>query len=112
MFRLDNKIAAVTGAGSGIGQAIARTFAAQGARVFALDLDDAAASATAESIRDAGGKADAIACDVSNTQSVASAVERVASEAGRIDILVNNAGIAHIGTVESTRRPISSASSR
>ncbi|MBI5289224.1 MAG: glucose 1-dehydrogenase [Chloroflexi bacterium] len=102
MFRLDNKIAAVTGAGSGIGAAIAETFAAQGARVFVLELDEASGAETVARIRDAGGSADAVACNVSDAASVASAFDAVASAAGRLDILVNNAGIAHIGTVETT----------
>jgi len=102
MFRLDGKNAVVTGAGSGIGQAIAQTFAAQGARVFVLELNEAGAQETLSRVRDAGGKAEAVACDVSDANSVAAAFDRVATEAGRIDILVNNAGIAHIGTVETT----------
>ena len=102
MFRLDGKTTVVTGAGSGIGQAIARTFAQQGARVFVLELDAAGAAATVESIRSSDGVADAVPCDVSDAASVAAAFERVAMDVGRIDILVNNAGIAHIGTVETT----------
>jgi NAD(P)-dependent dehydrogenase (short-subunit alcohol dehydrogenase family) len=102
MFRLDGKTAVVTGAGSGIGQAIAQTFAQQGARVFVLELNEAGAAETVSRIRTAGGTADAIACDVSDVASVTAAFDRVAAAAGRIDILVNNAGIAHIGTVEST----------
>ncbi|MDP9236666.1 MAG: glucose 1-dehydrogenase [Chloroflexota bacterium] len=102
MFRLDGKMAVVTGAGSGIGQAIARTFARQGARVFVLELDGRGAAGTVESIRGEGKAADAVACDVSDAASVAAAFHRVESDAGRIDILVNNAGIAHIGTVETT----------
>lgn len=102
MFRLDGKIAIVTGAGSGIGQAIAQTFAGQGARVFILERAAAAGEAVAAKIRSDGGAAMAIECDVSNAASVAAAFERVDREAGRLDILVNNAGIAHIGTVENT----------
>ena len=64
MFRLDSKSAIVTGAGSGIGRAIALTFAASGARVFVLDRDLAAATATVAAICGAGGAADAIECDV------------------------------------------------
>jgi NAD(P)-dependent dehydrogenase (short-subunit alcohol dehydrogenase family) len=102
MFRLDDKIAAVTGAGSGIGAAIAETFAAQGARVFVLELNAGSGEQTVERIRDAGGEADVVACDVSNAGSVATAFASVHATAGRLDILVNNAGIAHIGTVETT----------
>ena len=99
MFRLDGKHAVVTGAGSGIGRAIARTFAAQGARISVLERDEHAGAATADEIRGAGGDADVIACDVSNAASVTSAFTSVA---GRIDILVNNAGVSHIGTATTT----------
>src|SRR5260370_33842932 len=104
MFRLDGKIAIVTGAGSGIGLAIASTFAQNGARVFALDRDLKAAVSAVEKIRAAGGAASALECDVSVSSSVQSAFARIDSDpdAPRIDILVNNAGIAHIGTVENT----------
>ncbi|HEX5480123.1 MAG TPA: glucose 1-dehydrogenase [Dehalococcoidia bacterium] len=99
MFRLDGKHAVVTGAGSGIGRAIARTFAAQGARVSVLERDESAGAGTVDQIRSAGGNAETIACDVSIASSVASAFGSVA---GRIDILVNNAGVSHIGTATTT----------
>lgn len=102
MFRLDGKNAVVTGAGSGIGAAIAETFARRGARVFVLELNEDAGAETAGRIRSAGGAADVVACDVSDAASVTTAFERVVALGGRIDILVNNAGIAHVGTVEST----------
>jgi len=102
MFRLDKKIALITGAGSGIGRAIAVAFAAQGARVFVLERDIPAANETVARVRDAGGVAAAVECDVARAASVAAAFEHIDGEAGRIDILVNNAGIAHIGTVENT----------
>jgi 2-keto-3-deoxy-L-fuconate dehydrogenase len=102
VFRLDSKVSVVTGAGSGIGQAIASTFAAQGARVFVLERDARAAAETVERIAASGGVAAAVPCDVSEGASVAAAFARVDADAGRLDILVNNAGIAHIGTVEST----------
>ncbi len=104
MFRLDGKTAVVTGAGSGIGQAIASTFASNGARVVALDRDLEAASGTVESIRAAGGAASALDCDVAIADSVEAAFARIDSDKNsqRIDILINNAGIANIGTVENT----------
>jgi 2-keto-3-deoxy-L-fuconate dehydrogenase len=103
VFRLDGKNAIVTGAGSGIGLAIASTFAQNGARVYALDRDLKAAGAAAEKIRAAGGKASALECDVAVAASVQAAFTRIdSSDASRVDILVNNAGIAHIGTVETT----------
>ncbi len=102
MFRLDGKIAVVTGAGSGIGQAIATMFAKQGAHVYVLELNEDAGAETASSIRDSGGAADVVACDVADAASVAAAFDNVYADASRIDILVNNAGIAHIGTVETT----------
>jgi NAD(P)-dependent dehydrogenase (short-subunit alcohol dehydrogenase family) len=102
MFRIDGKSAIVTGAGSGIGRAIATTFAAQGARVFALDLDLAAAQETATRIGASGGAAAAVEGDVTAAASVAAAFARVDRDAARLDILVNNAGIGHVGTVETT----------
>jgi NAD(P)-dependent dehydrogenase (short-subunit alcohol dehydrogenase family) len=102
VFRLDDKIAVVTGAGSGIGQAIATTFAKQGARVYVLELNEDSGDETVARIRQEGGIADVVACNVADAASVTAAFEGVYAAAGRIDILVNNAGIAHIGTVEST----------
>ena len=104
MFRLDGKTAVVTGAGSGIGQAIASTFASNGALVYALDRDLKAAGGTVESIRAAGGAASALDCDVAIADSVEAAFARIDADqnSDRIDILINNAGIANIGTVENT----------
>jgi 2-keto-3-deoxy-L-fuconate dehydrogenase len=102
VFRLDRKVAVVTGAGSGIGRAIASTFARQGARVFVLERDVGAAAETVAQLAAAGGTAVAVPCDVSDAAAVTAAFTRVDADAGRLDILVNNAGIAHIGTVEST----------
>src|SRR5436309_15830591 len=102
MFRLDGKTAAVTGAGSGIGAAIVRTFAQQGARVLALDVDRRAADETCAGIKSERAAAEAVRCDVSDAASVAAAFAKMREAAPRLDILVNNAGIAHIGNVETT----------
>jgi 2-keto-3-deoxy-L-fuconate dehydrogenase len=102
VFQLTNKIAVVTGAGSGIGAAIATLFARQQADVVALDLDDAAARATADRIVAAGGRAEPLACDVADGEAVARAFQQIAGTHQRVDILVNNAGIPHVGTIEQT----------
>jgi NAD(P)-dependent dehydrogenase (short-subunit alcohol dehydrogenase family) len=102
LFDLREKVAVVTGAGSGIGAAIARVFARQQARVVALDRDEAVARRTAEEIGGTGGRAAAIACDVSDGGQVARVFDRIVAEHDRVDILVNNAGIAHVGTIERT----------
>src|SRR5262245_13344585 len=101
MFELHEKIAAVTGAGSGIGAAIATLFARQGARCIVIDLNDRA-DATVDAIRAAGGDAVARRCDVANPDAVANTFDDIQRTYGRLDILVNNAGIAHVGTIEQT----------
>ncbi len=98
LFSLQNKKAAITGAGSGIGLAIAQVFAQQGAEVYILDLNEATAQAAVQSILDQGGKASAYACDISNQTQM----KAIFQEIGALDILVNNAGIAHIGNAENT----------
>ena len=102
VFELPGKVAVVTGAGSGIGAAIAVLFAKQQARVVVLDVDQEAARRTAVAIADEGGLAEARACDVANAASVSDVFGTVAAAHGRVDILVNNAGIAHVGTIEQT----------
>jgi 2-keto-3-deoxy-L-fuconate dehydrogenase len=98
MFGLAGKEAVVTGAGSGIGRAVALLLATQGARVMILDINEDHAHAVAEEIEAAGGKAAAGQADVSNQTEVAALFGGIS----RLDILVNSAGISHIGTVEST----------
>src|SRR5580658_3555876 len=100
-FRLDDKVAVVTGGGSGIGQAIALRFAAQGAAIRILDVNESSAAATCQRITDAGGIASFRLCDVTNQALVNARFDELFRE-GRVHILVNNAGISHIGTVEST----------
>lgn len=96
MFELKGKFVVVTGAGSGIGEAIARVFAGAGAVVFVVDRDAAAAKRVAESL--AGAKS--VAADVADEASVSKAVGGVLEQSGgQIDKLVNNAGIGHVGTV-------------
>lgn len=98
MFELTDKRAVITGAGSGIGRAMALLFAARGAFVEAVDVDAAAADAVVREIGMAAGSARAQACDVGDQ----AAVEALFGAIGPIDILVNNAGIAHVGRAETT----------
>jgi 2-keto-3-deoxy-L-fuconate dehydrogenase len=102
MFNLNNKTAIVTGGGSGIGKAIAKLFAKQGALIHILDFDIDGASQTIEEIKEQGGTGQAWKCDVSDQQEVARLIDGIAQQSGFIDILVNNAGVAHIGNVETT----------
>jgi 2-keto-3-deoxy-L-fuconate dehydrogenase len=101
-FGLAGKVAAVTGAGSGIGRSVAVLLARQGARVFVLDVDAAGGAETVARITRAAGEASHLECDVASPSAVSRAFASIASSAGRLDILVNNAGIAHIGSLEST----------
>jgi NAD(P)-dependent dehydrogenase (short-subunit alcohol dehydrogenase family) len=91
----------VTGAASGIGRAIAITFAQAGACVYALDIDEAAVEAVTVEITNAGGNAKAFACDVSVQSEVRASFDKIFQH-GHINILVNNAGISHVGNLETT----------
>lgn len=98
MFNLTNKIAVVTGAGSGIGKAIAQLFAQQGAQVHVLDLQYDAAITVVNEIKNTGGQAVAYEVNVANQQQVRDVITSI----DRVQILVNSAGISHVGKLEMT----------
>jgi NAD(P)-dependent dehydrogenase (short-subunit alcohol dehydrogenase family) len=91
--RLQGKNALVTGAGSGIGKAIATTFAREGARVMASDLNEDTAKSVAAQIEDSGGEAKWIRTDTTNEDDVKAAIAATVSAFGSLDVMVNNAGI-------------------
>lgn len=96
MSKLKDKVAIITGGGSGIGRAISELFAAEGASVHILDLNAEVGQLVVEEIRNGGGTAQVHACNVG----VQSEVQQIVAAIGRVDILVNNAGIAHVGNLE------------
>src|SRR5262245_48966374 len=93
-FDLTNRVAFVTGAGSGIGRASAMMLSTFGAAVVCADIDESAATRTAADIEQAGNVALAMPVDVASRDQVQSAMEQTASEYGRLDILANVAGIS------------------
>src|SRR6266508_5258896 len=100
--RLADRVCLVTGAGSGIGRAIARLFAAEQGVVVAADVDQTAARETVVEVEQGGGRAVAIAVDVADEQQTRAIARRTNEELGRIDVLVNNAGVSGVGDVEET----------
>ena len=103
-MRFEQKVVLVTGAGNGIGRAIAHAFAAEGARVVVADINAAAGENTAAELVASGGQALAIATDVADEAQVERLVAAVDERLGRIDVLINNAGVvAHKLLLEMTR---------
>lgn len=102
MFNLGKKITVITGAGSGIGRAIAELFASKGAHTYLLDLNAGALDETTTKIVSGGGRAISMRCNVADQQEVTSVFQTIIGQTGRIDVLVNSAGIAHIGRLETT----------
>jgi len=94
---LDQQVAVVTGAGRGLGRAIALRFAAEGADVVCLSRSSENAESAAEAVRESGRQAWAISADVGDSDSVNQAVKQILSEVGKVDILVNNAGVTRDG---------------
>ena len=106
-MRLEGKAAIITGAGNGMGKAMALLFAKEGAKVAVADVNEEWAQAVANEIREAGGTAIAVAGDVSKEEDVGNLFDTTVSEFGTVDILINNAGImdnfAAAGDVDDTR---------
>lgn len=99
---LENRVAIITGAGSGFGRATAELYAKEGAKVVVVDYNEETAKQTVTAIKEHGGEAVAVRADVSNDEDVKNFVQTAISEYGQIDILFNNAGIYAPGTVEET----------
>ena len=101
-FQLKDRVAVVTGGGSGIGQSICNVFAKAGAKVYVLDINEVLASSTANDIEAEGNSATGIKADVSIQEEMIQVYNDIIEREGRIDIVVCNAGIAQIGKLEDT----------
>lgn len=106
MPRLTGKTVFITGAGSGIGRAAARLFAAEGAQVAIADIDSGAGEATARQVREAGGEALFVATDVTDEASVRTAIASAVAHFGRLDTLYNNAGGSTLDDGPVTEAPV------
>ena len=101
-FDYTSKSVVVTGGGSGIGEAISRTLALQGATIHLLDTNLKTTEQVANDIIAQGGKAFVYSCDVSNWNTVFDCIDKILKKYESIDVLINNAGIAHVGSIENT----------
>lgn len=102
MSKLDSKTAIITGGASGIGLAIAKLFAREGATIEIMDRNVEEMNRAVEDIRAAGGTCEATACDVADAEAVDAVITAIHARRGSINILVNNAGIAHVGNALTT----------
>jgi len=102
MGRLDDHVAVVSGSGAGIGEAIVRRFAQEGAKVVVSDRDLNACDAVAESLRSGGFDAISVKADIGDEGECRGLIDRAVEHFGRIDVLVNTVGLSHRGTIEDT----------
>ena len=99
----NSRVVVITGGGGGLGRAFGRRFARAGARVALLDLNREAAEQAAREIRDVGGAALGLGCDVTDPAACRASLERVIEAWGGVDVLINNAGITHRSAFAETR---------
>src|SRR6476660_4886820 len=102
MFDLTNRIALVTGATSGIGEAIAKTLARAGAVVYVCDIDEENGERVAAEIKGENGRAEFLQLNVADEDDCSKAAEKITADHGRLDILVKHAGVGHVGTIAET----------